>query len=79
MANYRTILVVDDNTSIFTTLEICPDELSQANSASGTSHGEFLCRRAAKRLLRRRKKEEDTHVMQFRHISRAIQPHVYVC
>ena len=25
------------------------------------------------------KKEEDTHVMQFRHISRAIQPHVYVC
>lgn len=25
MANYRTILVVDDNTSIFTTLEICLD------------------------------------------------------
>lgn len=25
MANYRTLLVVDDNTSIFTTLEICLD------------------------------------------------------
>ena len=25
MANYGTILVVDDNTSIFTTLEICLD------------------------------------------------------